>query len=229
LDRAIAERRSEIAGIARRLAVVEAFLESLDTELKSVGAARDVRTILDIEQRTRQRHDELLMLKSKASEIKQDQGVLEQSRAVLSAQQQLRAAEQTLKSVQNRQQRLQMRSAQFKNLYESLEGLQNDTAEIVLENIHRPVSVVFQAMTAGCPWDIEFRLEGGKVNAVLTDGSVRDVAATSVLNSAYVNVAAAQTVATTTASMIFFLAVTMNPATRQFFSLVCISLSFARQ
>jgi len=190
LDRSIAERKSEIAGIERRLAVVDAFLESLDIELKSVGAARDVRTVLDIEQHTRQTLDELFALQTKAVEIKQDRRILDENRAVLTAQQQLLAAEQALKSVQNRQQRLQMRSTQFKNLHESLESLQNDTAEIVLENIRRPVGIVFQAMTAGCPWDIEFRLESGKVNAVLTDGSARDVAATSVLNSAYINVAA---------------------------------------
>jgi hypothetical protein len=45
-------------------------------------------------------------------------------------------------------------------------------------------------MTAGCPWEIEFRLEDGKVSPVLADGATHDVAATSVLNSAYVNVAA---------------------------------------
>lgn len=190
LDRAIAERRSELAGIGRRLSVVAAFLESLDAELESIGATRDVRTVLDIEQRTRQQHEELIGLRGKALEIKQDQQVLDEGRAVLKAQQQLRDAEQALKAAQNRQHRLQIRSTQFKNLFESLEGQQNDTAEIVLENIRRPVSIVFQAMTAGCPWDIEFRLEGGKVNAILTDGSARDVAATSVLNSAYVNVAA---------------------------------------
>jgi hypothetical protein len=179
-----------MAGIERRLEVVKAFLDSLDTELKSVGATRDVRTVLDTEQRARQQRDELVVLKNKALEIKQDQRLLEESRAVSKAHDQLRGAEQTLRSVQSRQQRLQIRGAEFKNLHQGLEGLQNDTAEIVLENIRRPVSIVFQAMTAGCPWDIEFRLEDGKVNAVLTDGSARDVAATSVLNSAYVNVAA---------------------------------------
>jgi len=190
LDRAISAKRSEMAGIERRLEVVKAFLDSLDTELKSVGATRDVRTVLDTEQRARQQRDELVVLKNKALEIKQDQRLLEESRAVSKAHDQLRGAEQTLRSVQSRQQRLQIRGAEFKNLHQGLEGLQNDTAEIVLENIRRPVSIVFQAMTAGCPWDIEFRLEDGKVNAVLTDGSARDVAATSVLNSAYVNVAA---------------------------------------
>jgi hypothetical protein len=45
-------------------------------------------------------------------------------------------------------------------------------------------------MTAGCPWDIEFRLEEGKVSALLTDGSAQGISAKSVLNSAYVNVAA---------------------------------------
>jgi len=143
-----------------------------------------------MEQRARQERDDLTLFKNKALEIKQDLRILEQNRALSKAQQQLAAAEQSLKSVQNRQQRLQDRGIQFKNLHQSLETLQNDTAEIVLENIRRPVSIIFQAMTAGCPWDIEFRLEDGKVNAVLTDGSAHDVTATSVLNSAYVNVAA---------------------------------------
>jgi AAA domain len=190
LDRTIAEKKSEIAGIERRLQVVEAFLGSLDAELKAVGASRDVRTVLEIDQRERQQRDDLSLLKTKALEIKQDQRLLEQSRALSRASQQLVANEQALTTLQSRQQRLQRRSGQFKELHQELESLQNDTAEIVLGNIRRPVSTVFQAMTAGCPWDIEFRLEDGKVNAVLTDGSAHDVAATSVLNSAYVNVAA---------------------------------------
>jgi hypothetical protein len=123
-------------------------------------------------------------------EIEQGQRILEESQAISKAREQLHAAEQSLKSLQSRQRRLQERSAQFKNLHEALGGLQNATAEIVLEKIRKPVGIIFQAMTAGCPWDIEFRLEAGKVSAVLTDGSVQDVAATSVLNSAYVNVAA---------------------------------------
>jgi hypothetical protein len=190
LDRAVAEKRAEIAGISRRSEVAAAFLKSLDTELRSVGATRDVRTVLDLEQRAREQRDAMLALKTKASEIRQDQRTLDAGRALSKAHEQVRGAEQQLKSLQKRQQRLQMRSLQFKTLHQGLEGLQNDTAEIVLANIRKPVGIVFQAMTAGCPWDIEFRLEDGKVNAVLTDGSTRDVAATSVLNSAYVNVAA---------------------------------------
>jgi exonuclease SbcC len=190
LDRAIADKRSEIAGIERRTQVVEAFLNSLDAELKSVGASRDVRTLVDIQQRARQQRDDLALLKTRAMEVEQEQRILEENQAISKAREQLRAAEQSLKSLQNRQRRLQERSAQFKNLHEALDGLQNATAEIVLEKIRKPVGIVFQAMTAGCPWDIEFRLEDGKVSAVLTDGSGRDVAATSVLNSAYVNVAA---------------------------------------
>jgi hypothetical protein len=130
------------------------------------------------------------LFKARALEIEQEQRVLEETRALSQAREQLLASEQSLKALQSRQRLLQERSAQFKNLHEALDGLQNGTAEIVLEKIRKPVSIVFQAMTAGCPWDIEFRLEEGKVNAVLTDGSARDIAATSVLNSAYVNVAA---------------------------------------
>lgn len=190
LDRAAAEKRAEISGIERRLQVVDGFLDSLDAELQGVGATRDARTILDIEQRTRQQRDAMVALRSAASTIRQEMRILEEGRAQLKAREQLRAAEDALKALQGHQQRLHARGLQFKALNSSLEGLQNDTAEIVLANIRKPVSILFQAMTAGCPWDIEFRLEDGKVNAVLTDGSTRDVAATSVLNSAYVNVAA---------------------------------------
>lgn len=190
LDRTNNDRAAEIAGIERRLQVVDAFLDSLDKELKAVGASRDVRTILEIEKQTRHQLDDIVLYKSKAQEIKQDQRTLDQGRAFTKAQEQLTATEQSLKSVQNKQQKLQERGVQFKNLYESLETLQNDTAEIVLDNIRKPVSIIFRAMTAGCPWDLEFRLDDGKINALLTDGSARNIAATSVLNSAYVNVAA---------------------------------------
>jgi DNA repair exonuclease SbcCD ATPase subunit len=190
LDRAIAEKTSEIAGIDRRLQVVQVFLDSLDAELKTVGATRNVRDILEMEQGIREEREELVVSQNSASEIKQNMRILEQNRALSNAQEQLAAAEQSLRSVQNRQQRLQERGLQLKNLHQHLEILQNDTAELVLQNIRRPVGTLFHAMTAGCPWDIEFRLEDGKVNAVLTDGFARDVTATSVLNSAYVNVAA---------------------------------------
>lgn len=190
LDRAIAEKMLEIAGIERRLQAVQGFLDSLDAELKTVGASRDVRTVLDMEQRIRQELDSLISFKQKAVEIRQSLHSLEQNRTLSQAQDQLAAAEQSLRAIQDRQRQLQERGVQFKNLHQSLETLQNDTAEIVLQNIRRPVSIVFQAMTAGCPWDIEFRLEDGRVNAVLTDGSAHDLTATSVLNSAYVNVAA---------------------------------------
>jgi DNA repair protein SbcC/Rad50 len=190
LDRTITEKATEIAGVQRRLQVVDAFLDSLDNALKSVGASRDVRTVLAIEQRARQDREDLTLFKNKGLEIKQNLRALEQTRAVSNAQEQLAIAEQGLKSVQDRQRRLQERSVQFKNLFQGLQTVQDDTAEIVLANIRKPVSILFQAMTAGCPWDIEFRLQEGKVNAVLTDGLARDVTATSVLNSAYVNVAA---------------------------------------
>lgn len=189
-ERANNDKTAEIAGVERRLQVVEAFLGSLDSDLKAVSASRDVHTILDVEQRSRQQLDDMILLRNKAHEIKRDEQNLEQGRAFAKAQEQLTVAEQALKSVQSRQQRLQERAIEFKGLHQSLEILQNDTAEIVLENIRRPVTVLFQAMTAGCPWDLEFRLDDGKVSAVLMDGSRRNITATSVLNSAYVNVAA---------------------------------------
>jgi exonuclease SbcC len=190
LERAIAERVSEIAGIESRLKAVQGFLDVFDVELKTVGASRNVHSILETEQRVRVGRDELAELRNRAEEIKQDARVLEQTRALSKAQETLTAAEQSMISVQKRQQRLQERAVQFKKLHQRLEASQNDTAELVLSSIRKPVQMLFQAMTAGCPWEIEFRLENGKVSPVLADGATHDVAATSVLNSAYINVAA---------------------------------------
>ena len=190
LDRALGEKRSEIAGASRRRGVVEAFLASLDAELTRVGASRDLSTVVALEQNARESLDALLLLKAKATDVKHQLRSLDEGRAVTEARVHLGAAEQTLKALQDRQRRLHQRSEEFQNLHAQLEGLQNSTAEVVLENVRQPVAILFQAMTAGCPWDIEFKLEDGEVHAVLTDGSSRDLAATSVLNSAYVNVAA---------------------------------------
>ena len=190
LERAIAERASEIVGIESRLKAVQGFLDVFDVELKTVGASRNVHSILETEQRVRVGRDELAELRNRAEEIKQDARVLEQTRALSKAQETLTAAEQSMISVQKRQQRLQERAVQFKKLHQRLEASQNDTAELVLSSIRKPVQMLFQAMTAGCPWEIEFRLENGKVSPVLADGATHDVAATSVLNSAYINVAA---------------------------------------
>lgn len=190
LDRGIATKTSETAGIERRLQVVRSFLDSLDDELNAAGASREVSSLLQLEQRVRQERDDLTRFRGTALDIQQDVRLLDQSRALSKAQEQLADAEKLLKSVQERQQRLQKRSVQLKNLYSNLEMLQNDTADIVLQNIRVPVGTLFHAMTAGCPWDIQFRLEEGKVNAFLSDGFALDLAAVSVLNSAYVNVAA---------------------------------------
>jgi DNA repair protein SbcC/Rad50 len=189
-ERAIVEKASEIAGIESRLQAVQGFLDAFDVELKTVGASRNVHSILETEQRVRDGRDEFAALRNRAQEIKQDARVLEQSRTLSTAQEALTTAEQSMISVQKRQQRLQERAVQFKKLHQRLETSQNDTAELVLSSIRRPVQTLFQAMTAGCPWEIEFRLENGKVSPVLADGATHDVAATSVLNSAYVNVAA---------------------------------------
>jgi hypothetical protein len=190
LERAIAEKASEIAGIESRLQAVQGFFDAFDVELKTVGASRNVHSILETEQRVRVGRDELAALRNRAQEINQDARVLEQSRALSKAQEALTAAEQSMISVQRRQERLQERAVQFKKLHQRLETSQNDTAELVLSSIRKPVQKLFQAMTAGCPWEIEFRLEDGKVSPVLADGATHDVAATSVLNSAYINVAA---------------------------------------
>lgn len=189
-DRRIADRRAEIAGIERRRQTVAAFLNNVDAEFTGIGLQRDVVALVDAERQAAKRRAGLAELKVTAAEIAQQQRALEEGRALVAARDRLRAAEQALKSAQGRQQRLQVRNAEFKDLHEKLEALQNDTAESVLENIRGPVNVLFHAMTAGCPWDIQFRLETGKLGAVLTDGSTRDVSAMSVLNSAYVNVAA---------------------------------------
>jgi hypothetical protein len=190
LERAIAEKASELAGIESRLQAVQGFLGAFDVELKTVGASRNVHSILETQQRVRVARDELAAFRNRAQEIKQDARVLEQGRAFSKAREALTTAEQSMISVQKRQERLQERAVQFKKLHQRLETSQNDTAELVLNSIRRPVQTLFQAMTAGCPWEIEFRLEDGKVSPVLADGTTHNVAATSVLNSAYVNVAA---------------------------------------
>jgi chromosome segregation ATPase len=140
LDRALAEKTAEIAGAERKLQVVEASLKALlDAELESIGASRDMETVLKTEAQARRRRDELVLLKAKATHIKQQQRIIDENQALSKAQEQLRTAEAALKCVQQRQHRLQQRSTEFKELYTRLESLQNETAEIVLNSVRRPV------------------------------------------------------------------------------------------
>jgi DNA repair exonuclease SbcCD ATPase subunit len=85
LERAMAEKASEIAGIESRLQAVQGFLDAFDVELTTVGASRNVHSILEAEQRVRVGRDELVVLRNRAEEIKQDVRVLEQTRALSKA------------------------------------------------------------------------------------------------------------------------------------------------
>jgi DNA repair exonuclease SbcCD ATPase subunit len=189
-DRKLIEKRVEAAGIERRLQAIQAFLDQLDAEFVSAGLQRDITALVEAESRATKLRTELATLKAGAGDIVRQLQAVEEGRALQSAKQRLSEAERSLRAIQQRQSHLRTRSDQFKTLYGELEALQNDSAESVVRSIREPANVLFHAMTAGCPWDLDFRLEDGKLGAVLTDGSARDVSAMSVLNSAYVNVAA---------------------------------------
>jgi len=190
LERALGEMTSEVAGAQRRAEAVQAYLASLDSDLNSIGASRDMRTVVNAEERAKGRNDELVALMGILREVEKQERIKEANRALANAEEQYTLAEHRLRSVQARQELMQYRSSQFGDLQTKLEGVQNATAEIVLNNVRTPVETIFRAMTAGAPWDIEFRLEEGRVSAVLSDGMSTGIAASSVLNSAYVNVAA---------------------------------------
>jgi DNA repair protein SbcC/Rad50 len=190
LERHLGEMTAEMAGAQRRAQAVQAFLASVDNDLNSIGASRDMETIVNAEERAKGRNDELVALMRTLREVEKQERIKEANRALTSAQEQYALAEQRLRSVQARQELMQSRSSQFNDLQMKLEGVQNATAEIVLNNVRTPVEIIFRAMTAGAPWDIEFKLNEGKISAVLSDGTATGIAASSVLNSAYVNVAA---------------------------------------
>ena len=190
LERGIGEVGSEVAGARRRAQAVQAFLASVDNDLGSIGASRDMTTVVHAEERARSRYDELVVLMGSLRDLEKQEKIREANRALAAAQEQYELAEQGLKSVQGRQALMQFRSSQFIDLQAKLEGVQNAIAEIVLNNVRTPVEIIFRAMTAGAPWDIEFKLQEGGISAFLSDGEATDIAASSVLNSAYVNVAA---------------------------------------
>jgi chromosome segregation ATPase len=190
LERSLGEITAGVAGAQRRAQAVQAFLASVDNDLSIIGASRDMRTIVNAEERAKGRNDELVALMGTLREVEKQERIKEANRALANAQEQFTLAEHRLRSDQARQELMQSRSSQFSDLQLKLERVQNDTAEIVLNNVRTPVEIIFRAMTAGAPWDIEFRLEEGRISAVLSDGMATGIAASSVLNSAYVNVAA---------------------------------------
>src|SRR4051812_18968289 len=76
-------------------------------------------------------------------------------------------------------------------LREELERVQSRVAAAVLSSLSAPVATMFRAVTAGCQWDLAFRLtEDGQVRADLVDGNGGFQPANAVLNSAYLNVSA---------------------------------------
>ena len=189
-DRSIASSTAELAGVTRRREAVAGLLRMLDTELDRAGVSRDPETVLNAERAARQDRENVLLALERTSEVTQQQKILDDQRMFVTADEQVRATQAEVGLLQERQRDMEAKSILYSTLHGDLARLQESAAEIVLNSIKAPVKVIFQAMTAGCPWDIEFKLEDGTVSAVLTDGGTKDLVATSVLNSAYLNVAA---------------------------------------
>jgi hypothetical protein len=191
IERALADKIAQRAGAQRRLDVIEELLRSLDTELKAVGATRDVTVLVALEGDTRRRRDEAASLKARGQSLQQQLNEIEKHRAYVTAETQFKSAANTFEQLQARQTKLSRRGEQFAALRLELENIQNSTAEAVLSNVRTSVGLMFRAMTAGCQWDIEFRLgDDGRVEAKLVDGAGRTLPASALLNSAYLNVSA---------------------------------------
>jgi DNA repair protein SbcC/Rad50 len=190
-DRLLAEMAAQRAGAERRAGVIQSQLGSLDDELRSVGASRDVAGLLKLESDLRQRRDETLTLKARAASLQQEVAEFEAYKSYMSADEQYRAARLRLTDLTQRQERLTRRATQFAQLHKELRTVQSSTAETVLRNVREPVGELFRAMTAGCQWDIEFALnDDGRVEARLVDAAQARLPATAILNSAYLNVSA---------------------------------------
>jgi exonuclease SbcC len=191
IERALADRIAQRAGAQRRLDVIEELLRSVDAELKAVGATRDVTVLVELEGNTRRQRDEAGSLKARGQSLQQQLNEIEKHRAYVMAETQFRAAAKTVEQLQARQTKLSRRGEQFAALRLELEKIQSSTAEAVLNNVRTPVGLMFRAMTAGCQWDIEFRLDDdGRVEAKLVDGAGRTLPASALLNSAYLNISA---------------------------------------
>jgi exonuclease SbcC len=190
-DRLIGDARAQGAGAQRRLEVINGLLDGLDRELNAVGANRDIEGLLEIERQTRQQRDLLVTQNARVQQVREGLRQIDRNRARVEAVAQFRGAQARLEMLQRRQKSLSMRASQFADLQKSFELAQSRTAEEVLRNVRVPVGLMFRAMTAGCQWEIEFALtEGGHVQAKLLDGVGSAFPASSVLNSAYLNVSA---------------------------------------
>lgn len=191
IDRLLASRTAQRASAQRQLEVIEGQLRSLDTDLKEVGAGRDIAALLRLEADTRRQRDNNASLKAKAASISERLRELERYSAYTASDERFQAALAKLEKLQVRQATVSRRADQFSNLQRELEQVQSATAEAVLRNVRAPVGLMFRAMTAGCQWDMEFALtEAGRVEARLLDGTGNAAPATAVLNSAYLNVSA---------------------------------------
>jgi hypothetical protein len=190
-DRLLSDARAKGAGAQRRLEVINGLLRGLDEDLSAVGAKRDVEGLLAIERTARQQRDLLVTQIARAQQVGELLRQIDRNRARVEAVAQFRTAQAHLEHLQRRQISLSRRASQFADLQKEFELAQSRTAEEVLRNVRVPVGLMFRAMTAGCQWEIEFALtKEGQVEARLLDGVGSAFPATSVLNSAYLNVSA---------------------------------------
>jgi anti-sigma factor ChrR (cupin superfamily) len=65
IDRTLADKIAQRAGAQRRLDLIEELLRSVDTELKAVGATRDVTVLVELEGNTRRQREEAGSLRAR--------------------------------------------------------------------------------------------------------------------------------------------------------------------
>lgn len=190
LDRQLTDARAQRAGAQRQLEALDGLLFALDTDLKKVGANREVAILLGLEASTRSQRDQMLSLRDRAVAAQRQLVEIERQRAYITAETQYRNALTSMDQLRRKQEQLNRRAAEFLNVQRELEAVQSNTAQAVLQSVRGPVGTMFRAMTAGCQWDIEFVLADGRVEAKLLDGMGNALAANAILNSAYLNVSA---------------------------------------
>ncbi|MEO8313354.1 MAG: hypothetical protein ABI645_01035, partial [Pseudomonadota bacterium] len=191
LERSLNDLLSRKAGATSRLQTADLLLATLDSELAAIGATRSVESILAIETATRLERDRVETLGKRAHAIREGFVRAEREKAKADAEGQLQSARSRLENLQSHQEFLSRRAAQLSALRQTLQDAQNAMSETVLKSIQNPVGILFKAMTAGCAWDIDLSLDdGGRIQAQVSDEFHSDVPATSLLNSAFYNVAA---------------------------------------
>lgn len=108
---------------------------------------------------------------------------------VRKADESLTAAANELQQQQNMMAGYEAFRQRFESLRLDLVSRENSVAEAVLTTTEEPCRRLFHAMTAGCPWPLQFRLEDDRIVARLGVSADAPPAA-SILNAAYFNVAA---------------------------------------